>query len=145
MGTTELAPLCNLSCAFSPRTVKGFASGLFVSFLIFYLFVYAGGSDYPSSFAVFSWFLPSSPNVSGWLRPRSLSLKNQTFSEGGDRRLRLGCDIFSGRWIRDNSLPLYDPASCPFVDPTFNCHENGRPDKEFLSWRWQPNDCDIPR
>ncbi|XP_078431363.1 protein trichome birefringence-like 2 isoform X2 [Wolffia australiana] len=54
------------------------------------------------------------------------------------------CDIFDGRWVRDETKPLYPPGSCPFIDPDFNCHENGRPDQDFLRWRWQPNACEIP-
>ena len=55
------------------------------------------------------------------------------------------CDIFNGRWVKDDSKPLYPPRLCPFIDPDFNCHENGRPDEDFLRWRWKSNECDIPR
>jgi len=55
------------------------------------------------------------------------------------------CDIFDGRWVRDEKLPYYPPGSCPLIDRDFNCHLNGRPDTGFYSWRWQPNGCYIPR
>lgn len=57
------------------------------------------------------------------------------------------CNIYEGRWIRDetNRTPLYAPKSCPYVDEGFACLENGRPDDDFLKWRWQPSDCDLPR
>ncbi|XP_011086599.1 protein trichome birefringence-like 2 [Sesamum indicum] len=55
------------------------------------------------------------------------------------------CDMFKGRWVRDDSMPFYPPGSCPYIDRDFECHLNGRPDNEFLKWRWQPDDCDIPR
>ncbi|OWM76081.1 hypothetical protein CDL15_Pgr009727 [Punica granatum] len=55
-----------------------------------------------------------------------------------------GCDIFDGRWARDDSKPYYPAGSCPYIDRDFNCHLNGRPDAEFVKWRWKPNKCDIP-
>ncbi|PWA73902.1 PMR5 N-terminal domain, PC-Esterase [Artemisia annua] len=54
------------------------------------------------------------------------------------------CDIFDGRWVRDDSKPYYPAGSCPFVDKDMNCHLNGRPDNEYVKWRWQPFGCDIP-
>ncbi|CAL9047980.1 protein trichome birefringence-like 2 [Musa acuminata AAA Group] len=56
------------------------------------------------------------------------------------------CDIFHGRWVRaEKNQPYYPAGSCPYLDDDFNCHKNGRPDSDFLKWRWQPYDCDIPR
>ncbi|GKA15302.1 trichome birefringence-like protein 2 [Tanacetum coccineum] len=54
------------------------------------------------------------------------------------------CDIFDGRWVRDDSKPYYPAGSCPFVDKDMNCHLNGRPDNEYVKWRWQPFGCDMP-
>ncbi|KAL6011483.1 hypothetical protein ACLOJK_001931 [Asimina triloba] len=54
------------------------------------------------------------------------------------------CDIFNGRWVRDEGKPLYSAGSCPHIDRDFDCRANGRPDDDFLKWRWQPNDCNIP-
>ncbi|KAI3870026.1 hypothetical protein MKW92_024554 [Papaver armeniacum] len=48
------------------------------------------------------------------------------------------CDIFEGEWVRDvNRKPYYPPGSCPFVEHTFACYHNGRPDDQFLQWQWQ--------
>lgn len=55
------------------------------------------------------------------------------------------CDVFNGRWVRDEGKPFYPPGSCPHIEKDFNCYENGRPDDDFMRWRWQPKDCDIPR
>nr|CAB3447973.1 unnamed protein product [Digitaria exilis] len=55
------------------------------------------------------------------------------------------CDMFYGNWVRDDSYPLYPPGSCPYVDESFNCHLNGRPDKAYQRLRWQPSACRIPR
>nr|CAD1842919.1 unnamed protein product [Ananas comosus var. bracteatus] len=83
-------------------------------------------------------------------------------SHGGDEAVELGertevgskqigglskkCDVFSGRWVTDdNYFPYYPAGSCPYLDDDFNCYKNGRPDDEFLKWRWQPYGCNIPR
>ncbi|EYU28435.1 hypothetical protein MIMGU_mgv1a003426mg [Erythranthe guttata] len=63
----------------------------------------------------------------------------------GNGRSYKNCDIFNGKWVRDDSKPYYPPGSCPYIDRDFDCHSNGRPDTEFVKWRWQPFDCDMPR
>lgn len=55
------------------------------------------------------------------------------------------CDIYIGKWIEDDTYPLYEPDSCPFVDKKFNCQQNGRPDTKYIRWRWAPRDCNLPR
>lgn len=55
------------------------------------------------------------------------------------------CDIFDGRWVKDDSKPYYPPGSCPYIDRDFDCHRNKRPDAGYVNWRWQPHGCDIPR
>jgi hypothetical protein len=52
-----------------------------------------------------------------------------------------------GKWVKDGeNYPLYAPGSCPFVDEAFNCQPNGRPDDEYLKWRWESKDCPtMPR
>ncbi|KAK4492540.1 hypothetical protein RD792_003352 [Penstemon davidsonii] len=55
------------------------------------------------------------------------------------------CDIFDGNWVWDESYPLYQPQDCMFLDEGFRCTENGRPDKLYTQWRWQPKDCNLPR
>ncbi|KAK3015640.1 hypothetical protein RJ639_005514 [Escallonia herrerae] len=55
------------------------------------------------------------------------------------------CDIFDGQWIADGSGPLYLPGSCPFIDDSFNCFNNGRTDSGYLKLRWKPHGCHIPR
>ncbi|KAL4373526.1 hypothetical protein AHAS_Ahas05G0090600 [Arachis hypogaea] len=54
------------------------------------------------------------------------------------------CDIYDGMWIRDDSKPYYPLGSCPLIDRDFDCHLNGRPDSDYVKWKWQPHKCDIP-
>ena len=55
------------------------------------------------------------------------------------------CNAFEGRWIRDESYPLYNASDCPFAERGFNCLANGRKDQGYLKWRWKPKNCEIPR
>ncbi|XP_010921490.2 protein trichome birefringence-like 6 [Elaeis guineensis] len=55
------------------------------------------------------------------------------------------CDVSHGRWVFDESYPLYTSSSCPFIDEGFNCEANGRMDKDYMNWRWQPYNCNISR
>lgn len=56
-----------------------------------------------------------------------------------------GCDIFSGRWVRDElTRLLYEESECPYIQPQLTCQEHGRPDKDYQKWRWQPHGCDLP-
>lgn len=55
------------------------------------------------------------------------------------------CDVTNGMWVFDQSYPLYSSTACPYIDEGFNCEANGRLDRDYMKWRWQPQDCDIPR
>ncbi|KAH7447385.1 hypothetical protein KP509_01G104400 [Ceratopteris richardii] len=56
------------------------------------------------------------------------------------------CDLSNGEWVLDGEhYPLYQPDSCPYVDESFNCQQNGRPDSKYLQWRWKPKGCALPR
>ncbi|CAN1237603.1 Protein trichome birefringence-like 25 [Linum grandiflorum] len=53
------------------------------------------------------------------------------------------CDLFAGEWVRDPSGPFYTNRSCHEIQDHQNCMRNGRPDSEYLYWRWRPNGCDL--
>ncbi|KAK7302935.1 hypothetical protein RJT34_13832 [Clitoria ternatea] len=54
------------------------------------------------------------------------------------------CNIFSGKWVPYPKRPYYNNESCPFIADKQNCFMHGRPDSEFLQWRWKPHECELP-
>lgn len=54
------------------------------------------------------------------------------------------CDLFEGEWVHDPEGPLYTNSTCS-IPGDLNCLSNGRPDTEYMYWRWKPRGCDLPR
>nr|CAD1827226.1 unnamed protein product [Ananas comosus var. bracteatus] len=79
------------------------------------------------------------------------SVSKNSASDGDGKRMddwiksMIGCDIFQGKWVKDDSYPLYPEGSCPHIDEPFDCYLNGRPDRAYQKLRWQPSGCTIPR
>ncbi|KAJ0960056.1 hypothetical protein J5N97_000171 [Dioscorea zingiberensis] len=57
------------------------------------------------------------------------------------------CNLFSGRWVYDNSTlhPLYSGLRCAYINDEIGCDKYGRNDTRYQKWRWQPNQCNLPR
>ncbi|XP_043699426.1 protein trichome birefringence-like 19 [Telopea speciosissima] len=55
------------------------------------------------------------------------------------------CDIFKGEWVpQQEGRPLYTNKTCQEIHDHQNCFKNGRPDTDFLKWRWKPYGCELP-
>ncbi|OVA02802.1 PMR5 N-terminal domain [Macleaya cordata] len=79
--------------------------------------------------------------VVGETRTRKTDHQDEVVGVGGSA----GCDVFSGKWVRDESnRPLYEESECPYIQPQLTCQEHGRPDKEYQLWRWHPHGCSLP-
>ncbi|KAF5470150.1 hypothetical protein F2P56_010683 [Juglans regia] len=57
---------------------------------------------------------------------------------------RKRCDFSVGKWVYDQSYPLYD-SNCPYLSTAVTCQKNGRPDSDYEKWKWKPQGCSIPR
>ncbi|XP_077223148.1 protein trichome birefringence-like 19 [Tasmannia lanceolata] len=59
-------------------------------------------------------------------------------------RLDRNCDIFSGEWVPNPEAPYYTNVTCWAIHEHQNCMKYGRPDTEFMKWRWKPDECELP-
>ncbi|KAL0329979.1 UNVERIFIED_CONTAM: protein trichome birefringence-like 23 [Sesamum radiatum] len=55
------------------------------------------------------------------------------------------CNPFIGDWVPYEGEPLYSNVSCSIIEDHQNCMKNGRPDTDYLYWRWNPRGCELPR
>ncbi|KAG4926664.1 hypothetical protein JHK84_052336 [Glycine max] len=54
------------------------------------------------------------------------------------------CDIFTGDWVPNPEAPYYTNTTCWEIHEHQNCMKYGRPDTDFMKWRWKPNECELP-
>lgn len=54
------------------------------------------------------------------------------------------CDVFRGNWVPYPNGTYYTNTSCSLIIDQQNCMKFGRPDTEFLKWRWKPDECELP-
>ncbi|KAI6700389.1 hypothetical protein NL676_014713 [Syzygium grande] len=55
------------------------------------------------------------------------------------------CDVFKGKWVyRPDATAYYTNQTCHAISDQQNCMKFGRPDTEFLKWRWEPDGCELP-
>ncbi|KAK7290381.1 hypothetical protein RIF29_04770 [Crotalaria pallida] len=54
------------------------------------------------------------------------------------------CNISIGNWAPYLEGPYYNNETCHFMNDRQNCLMHGRPDRDFLNWRWKPDGCVLP-
>ncbi|KAJ9147412.1 hypothetical protein P3X46_029577 [Hevea brasiliensis] len=57
---------------------------------------------------------------------------------------KTACAIFQGRWIWYPNRSYYTNATCQEIFDEQSCIKFGRPDTDFLKWRWKPDQCELP-
>ncbi|KAL0910052.1 hypothetical protein M5K25_020980 [Dendrobium thyrsiflorum] len=126
-----------------------FALVLLTAFAYFLLFLNSSDTNVTSCPAVFN----IAPAISGKAQGGvSVEQKNASYirlprmslNDKHEYLLKEQCDLFSGQWINDPAGPAYTNASCNFIEDPQNCMKNGRPDTNYLYWRWKPYDCELP-
>ncbi|KAL2455154.1 FAD binding 3 domain-containing protein [Abeliophyllum distichum] len=55
------------------------------------------------------------------------------------------CNVFVGNWVQDPTSPFYTNATCSIIEDHQNCIRNGRPDTDYIYWRWKPRDYNLPK
>ncbi|XP_009801263.1 protein trichome birefringence-like 19 [Nicotiana tabacum] len=54
------------------------------------------------------------------------------------------CNLFEGKWIPFPYGPYYTNETNCAIDDRQNCMKFGRLDRDFIHWRWKPDDCELP-
>lgn len=54
------------------------------------------------------------------------------------------CNVFRGDWVLSSEGPYYTNETECEIDERQNCMKFGRPDTEFMKWRWKPDECELP-
>ncbi|KAJ3676088.1 hypothetical protein LUZ60_003500 [Juncus effusus] len=119
---------------------NGLSPFLFTLIIFMILFSYFYGEDLAEVLGQFG--LPDSTQPTVKLEKKRVRLP---FSIGEVDNGE-SCNVFKGKWVKDEATrPLYDESDCPYIQPQLTCQAQGRPDKEYQNWRWQPYGCNLPR
>ncbi|KAL5987538.1 hypothetical protein ACLOJK_035286 [Asimina triloba] len=54
------------------------------------------------------------------------------------------CNLFKGKWVPNPDAPYCTNTTCRAIYDHQNCMKYGRPDRDFMKWRWKPDDCGLP-
>lgn len=72
------------------------------------------------------------------------SLCTSLYPNGRSNVMNRGCDIFQGEWVPNPNAPYYTNETCWLIYDKQNCMKFGRPDSEYMKWRWKPDECELP-
>ncbi|XP_071918299.1 xyloglucan O-acetyltransferase 3-like [Coffea arabica] len=91
------------------------------------------------------YFLCGSNTLKSTFERGDYHVQRESLDQLGNRRPdNEKCDLSKGRWIRDVKEPLYTNFSCKTLPHHKNCFLHGRMDRDFLHWRWKPDQCELP-
>ncbi|XP_073290438.1 protein trichome birefringence-like 14 isoform X2 [Primulina huaijiensis] len=74
------------------------------------------------------------------------SAQTGTIPAAADKKVhtKKGCNYAKGKWIFDDSRPLYSGYDChQWLSPMWSCRLTQRKDFDYEKLRWQPKDCDM--
>ncbi|KAI8030786.1 Protein trichome birefringence-like 19 [Camellia lanceoleosa] len=74
----------------------------------------------------------------------ALHSPQNTTNDSTNVKLDQKCDIFNGNWVPYPKEPYYTNETKCVIDDQQNCMKFGRPDTEFMKWRWKPDECELP-
>ncbi|XP_051113804.1 protein trichome birefringence-like 14 [Andrographis paniculata] len=77
---------------------------------------------------------------------KSKQAKNVLIVESPAERshLKKNCNYAKGRWVFDDSRPLYSGSGCvQWLSPMWACRRTQRTDFQYERLRWQPKDCEM--
>lgn len=114
-------------CPDNPKPLILFISSSLLLTTLFCLYNYSFSPGQQGIIVYYS-LLPSSGNVGN---STGTSSKSQ-------------CNFFSGDWVHCAEGPYYTNATNCEMDDRQNCMKFGRPDTEFMKWRWEPYECELP-
>lgn len=77
--------------------------------------------------------------------PNEKKSGNEVLPKGNGSEISSTCDYTTGEWIQDKRGPLYNDSNCGTIKEGQNCMSHGRPDMDYLYWRWKPKQCKLPR
>ncbi|KAL6577859.1 hypothetical protein OROMI_010187 [Orobanche minor] len=89
----------------------------------------------------------TTPNYSLHRFPSTISPSPSSSSQEGLSKknvMQPSCDYTQGEWVRNDIGPLYNGTTCDTIKTGQNCMVYGRPDKDYLHWKWKPNNCELP-
>ncbi|KAG0467668.1 hypothetical protein HPP92_019248 [Vanilla planifolia] len=102
-------------------------------------------SDFSSKYSNSSYPFESIPsNSSANFNPPSSRIPKAKRAVNNKQRIPKGCDLSKGEWVPDPNAPYYTNLSCMTIQEHQNCMKFGKPNLDFLKWRWKPDGCELP-